>query len=352
MDTVTQVLLGTAIGEAGFRERLGWPAVLAGGVFALLPDLDIATWFAGPWTFIRHHRVESHALIVVTAAAFVAGWAAWRLAKRRGSVAAWITLAALALITHVLLDWCTSYGTTLWWPFTRTRYALDVVAIIDPLYTLPLAAALVLACIPRLSRRFSRRFAIWMLVVSTLYLVLGFTQRERARWLAIDQLERDGLEATEVRATPLPLTNLAWRVVARDRVGDLTVGFVSTAAPRRIRFHALYRPTGPLVDAALASDRGRTFAWFAGDMLSVELVKHADGAEVILRDQRFGFIRHPTRSPFAAVARFDAQGVLLDVERLTDGREVDLAAELDALWSLLWGATVNENASSETGVRR
>jgi len=337
MDTVTQVLLGTTIAEAGFRGKLGWRAVLAGGVFGLLPDLDVVSRLAGRWAFMRYHRGETHSLVVLTLVAPIVGWAAWRLTRRRQALGRWIALAAAALITHVLLDWCTSYGTLLWWPFSARHYALDVVAIIDPLYTLPLVVVLVLACIPRVSRRFSRHVAVWMLVLTTLYLVLGFTQRERARWLAIDQLDREGLDVESVRAVPLPLTNLVWRIVARDRQGNLTVGFVSTAAPRDIEFHNVLRPRDPLVNAALDTREGRIFSWFAGDMMSVEVRKHPDGAEVILRDQRYGLLRSPTASVFAARARFDADGNLLDFHMLEYDRDSSLGAELEAFWSFLWG---------------
>lgn len=49
----------------------------------------------------------------------------------------------LAAVTHPLLDWCTSYGTELLSPFSRERFALDAIPIIDPAFTLLLVVTLV-----------------------------------------------------------------------------------------------------------------------------------------------------------------------------------------------------------------
>ena len=65
MDSITQILLGTTIAEAGFREKLGGRAVIAGAVLGALPDLDIVTRCAGPWAFVKYHRGPTHSLIVL-----------------------------------------------------------------------------------------------------------------------------------------------------------------------------------------------------------------------------------------------------------------------------------------------
>src|SRR5690606_3929228 len=108
-------------------------AVLWGGLCGLLPDLDMLANLADPWNGIVHHRAESHSLLVLPWVALALGPLAFKtIGKGRGTAWQWIHLSLWALLTHPLLDLCTSYGTQLLAPVSRERYALDAVSIIDP----------------------------------------------------------------------------------------------------------------------------------------------------------------------------------------------------------------------------
>ena len=63
----------------------------------------------------------------------------------------WILLAILVLFTHPIIDVFTSYGTQLLAPFSRHRFAIDALPIIDPVYSLALIAALVVGTFARRS---------------------------------------------------------------------------------------------------------------------------------------------------------------------------------------------------------
>ena len=61
MDSITQIALGAAIGDAAFSRKLGPRAVIFGGACGLLPDLDMfAGLFGDEWTTFVHHRGLSH----------------------------------------------------------------------------------------------------------------------------------------------------------------------------------------------------------------------------------------------------------------------------------------------------
>jgi inner membrane protein len=351
MDIVTHALLGSAIAEAGFREKLGARALVAGAVLAVLPDFDVVVRLQGPWEVLKYHRGPTHSLIVIALVSPLIGWLLWLWTRKharpaRGGPAPetqghrispwnWILLAFAAFVQNPLLDLCTSYGTQLLWPLTTRRFAIDAVAIIDPLYTLPLLAAFLIACIPGI-RRLTRTFAACVLVLTTGYLAFGFLQMERARSLASAQLAREGFPAVVVRATPTPLTNnLLWRITASDDRRNLRVGLVSTWEPREIRFIALDWLESPLVEKALRSENGRVFNWFADGLVSAHVEPQPGGTAVILEDQRSGNVTDLTRSFFVAEALFNSSGQLTGVN--LHRRGLDLRRELAAAWKLLRG---------------
>jgi hypothetical protein len=62
-----------------------------------------------------------------------------------GSTSDLLYLCGLAgYLPHPLLDACTSYGTHLWLPFSQHREAWNLIAVVDPLFTLLLAVPLFL----------------------------------------------------------------------------------------------------------------------------------------------------------------------------------------------------------------
>ena len=54
----------------------------------------------------------------------------------------WALVMAASMLSHPLLDWFTTYGTQLLAPFSRHRFAIDGVGIVDPFYSLTLIAGL------------------------------------------------------------------------------------------------------------------------------------------------------------------------------------------------------------------
>lgn len=121
MDPVTQTVLGGSIG-ALFRPKLGRKAIAIGALCGAIPDIDVVAGLAGEWATLVHHRGATHSLLALAAAAPAFGWLGYRWSGRK-NFGTWTYLAFWALITHTLLDSCTSYGTQLLWPLTRHRFA-------------------------------------------------------------------------------------------------------------------------------------------------------------------------------------------------------------------------------------
>ncbi|MFT6396513.1 MAG: inner membrane protein [Bradymonadia bacterium] len=343
MDSVTQALLGAAIGEAGWRRNLGGKAVLAGAILGTLPDMDVVAGLSGDWASLVHHRGVSHSLFFAPVLCLPLGAALHAWAKK-GSRAQWIHLAFWVLITHPLLDSFTAYGTQLLAPFSNHRTAWDGIAIIDPVYTLPLVAALVLAGVSRAKPQVGMVAAWCALGFSTAYLGFGLGQSRQANRAATAALEDYGFEAEEVRTVPTLGNVFAWRMVARDADGRIALSVLSSRhANDDLRLQIIERPDSPLIDIALADERGEIARWFAMDMLSYRLESGDDGQQILwCDDQRYGLISDVDEVMWGARFVFDSASEIIDVTWETRHPSGDqLGAEFTALRLAIAGEPVS-----------
>ena len=337
MDLITQGVLGAAIGEAGWRHKLGRGAVLAGIFFGLMPDFDVISSLWGPWTSIVHHRGFTHSIFFAPLIAPIGGYICWRLSRKRGDVKSWIHLAFWSLLTHPLLDVFTVYGTQLLTPVSDERFSLDGVSIIDPLYTLPLIASLILAYIWRAHPRRGQRLTAAMLAATTLYLGLGYWTGQGARKAYASQLEegRAKLQLDRVRATPTFANLIVWRVIATDDQGNTHVGLYSVTKRNEVAFVTKQKLDSPLIARAMEDERARLFTWFAQDWIGyrVEESPNSQTVHLYMDDLRYGGVRRPLQAMWGAQVTFDGPTHrVIDVERVNYRQEQDMKAEISALW--------------------
>lgn len=229
MDLLTQGLAGAVLAQSAAR-RVPARLALAIGFFAgLLADLDILISATDDPLFnIEYHRHFTHSLFFVPLGALAAALVAWPFVRRRLSFATVYLLAVLGFLPSGLLDVCTSFGTHWLWPLYDERLAWNIIAIIDPLFTLILLGAVVLALF---------RDSVWPARIgvglAVLYLLLGLVQRERAAELVAELAAGRGhaVERLEVKPT---LGNLVlWRSIYESGehfyVDALRLGFLAPA---------------------------------------------------------------------------------------------------------------------------
>lgn len=332
MDSVTQIVLGATIGEAGFRKKLGPKAPIVGGICGLLPDLDL---FFSSDTFERMvtHRGSSHSLLVLPLVALPVGWLAWRWAKKRGALWTWVHLCFWGLITHPLLDVFTAYGTQLFAPFDRTRFALDGASIIDPIYTLPLMVACVFAA--RSNRQRAQKFARFALLVTSLYLAFGTLNAYIVRARAYPYYPA----AAHIRATPTFFNCLVFRIVVTEENGDIHTALANAWRPRALSFRHHPQARHPDVDVLLATERGKVLRWFSGPSLQAELAGEGEHPRIRFWDRKYGLFRSDI-SPFAYEGEVHADGTT-ELERLSGMRDnLDVSSELGGLWEMLTHGTL------------
>ncbi len=286
MDSLTQIVLGCAVGDAVLGDKVGRRAVAWGAVCGTLPDLDFLLPIQGAIEHYSYHRSWSHSILVLTAATPVVTWVIGKThpgtrEHRRG----WLWLVWLVFMTHILLDCFTVYGTQVFWPLPWAPVMWGSIFVIDPLYTLPLLAATLSALAWR--KRHPRRTQIITLaglVVSSLYLVWTCVAQAQVATRIQDHFAADGLTVTNDRVlvTPAPFQSLLWRFVV-IRGDEYREGLYSLFADEYVIDNAHPRnldQLGGLADSWPA----RRVAWFTSGFYAVGTIDD----EVVITDLRMG----------------------------------------------------------------
>ena len=229
MDSLTQAVLGATVGYAIGGKQLGRKAAVWGAVAGTLPDLDVFVRHFDPVDDFVNHRSWSHSLLLISLASPPLGWLISRVhSAAREYGARMIGMVFAVLLTHILLDGLTTYGTQIFWflsdylPFLpQDPIGIGSVAIVDPLYTVPLIIATVWILIrgrerPDGSATLSYRATIAALAFSTLYLGWGLAAQQYVKSTAATQLEARNIKADALFATPTFGNSLLWYILVRE----------------------------------------------------------------------------------------------------------------------------------------
>ncbi len=333
VDPITHVLLGASLGYAALGRRIGRSAAAVGGLAAFAPDADVfISSAADPLIAVEYHRGFTHAVAFapVGAAIVAALWLTrpgWRVLARWRLL--WLA-AAIGYISHILLDAATSYGTQMWWPFSKHREGWDFISIIDPLFTLVLVVGLVIAL-----RRPTRRPVAIALGLAVAYLALGAAQRQRALTAQRELAAARGHTATRGEAMPTLANNLVWRALyeydGRIFSDRIRVGWFSGATVREGWSLPLVR-VGDLTAAESARDRRDSFARFT--WFSDAWVARSPADATLLADMRYT-LSAEAFDPIWGI-RFTPPGAPTEVEWVNRSRDRKVAPA--ELWHEISGA--------------
>jgi inner membrane protein len=298
IDTLTHGLAGALLGRAGSGARSVRAVVATAAIAAMFPDLD-AFFLPGSWfrlgdrmSYLRYHRGITHSFLL--APLFAAGLALLvRAFARRTSLAALFAAALAGIVSHILFDWITSYGTMFFAPLSWRRYSLDWVFILDPFFTGIPVAALVASLFVR-----RRPQLVGILGAAGLLAYVGFCAAMHRRALGS---ARRLFPAADVAALPQPLSPLRWMLVA-DRGGEMDVAYVRLGGGAPPPAAAGGRPPGIL-------QRLRS-AYAAPASAPIERFGTGDGDRRVVASGRFADV-----AAWRRFARFPVAGV----EALPDG---------------------------------
>lgn len=214
MDTITQALLGSAVAYSVAGRKAPRASVLYGAAFGILPDLDVFIQYANDLDTMTFHRSWTHSWIVHSLLAPLVAWLMSKLDKRL-DFRRWLALIWLVWTTHSGLDAMTVYGTQLFWPFMPPPASIGSIFIIDPLYSLPLAAGF-LAILLAAGKRLSHAVMIGSLIFSTTYLGWSYAAQYWITQQTEQALQDQQIDYQHIKITPAPLNTLLWRIVVVD----------------------------------------------------------------------------------------------------------------------------------------
>ncbi|HEX2898516.1 MAG TPA: metal-dependent hydrolase [Bacteroidia bacterium] len=283
---VTHALLGAAIGESVVGKRIGRRGMALGAVTALLPDLDVLGHFLlSDAQELAFHRGITHSLLVTALLTFLLAW----LAKRRFqaedvSPARWRMLFGLSLLSHLLLDTLTCYGTGLFEPFSNYRVAFDTIFVVDPFYTLPLLFVfiMVMATYRNATRR--SRWNKWGWWFGTAYLAFTCINHMHVQAVMLRAFTAQGLQHESFTVTPTPMNNLLWMGYSRDADGAWLGYYSLLDADSDVQFHRIQRN-----DTLLAPYRDDPALQALTRLSKGNYVVTEQGGQVYFNDLRFGY---------------------------------------------------------------
>lgn len=320
MDSITQAVLGAAVGQAGFHKQLGRKALLWGALVGMAPDLDVLIRLpSDPFLNLIHHRGVTHSLWFGPLLGPIGGYLLWRFYGKVHELSSWIGLVIWALLTHPLLDVFTVYGTQLLAPFSTHRFSLSGVPVIDPIYTGILAMCLLFGLIRLKNKWITSSVAYLGLLVTTGYLFWGVQQNDVAIHMAEKQLKEDHVKPSQVRAYTTLFQLFLRRVVAHVD-NQVWIGFASTWNPQSILWQKFDQPAESLCQPLAESREGKIMDWFTAHDYAYALSSTPQGDVLEMYDIRFGLPGSTILGPWGISASIDKTGKLnSNVEKLNKG---------------------------------
>ncbi|MDJ0806736.1 MAG: metal-dependent hydrolase [Gammaproteobacteria bacterium] len=260
MDTLTHALLGGLLVRAVTPDK-GWSgkashgtAVWVGGLAAAFPDIDYLSFWLNPLLFLADwHRGPTHSLLMAPVWALLMSLLFARVLQNALSWRSIYVISLLALLSHIVSDCITAFGTQIWWPLSDLRVAFSTTFFIDPYFSFVVLAGLILSITlprPGLSARLG-------LLVLTGYLTGQAILQQQARSIGEAYIQSIKHEQSTAHALPQPLSPFNWMIIVPDQdrydVALVNLGHLETSQQLAERLGWLgdlwlaYRPVEHLI---------------------------------------------------------------------------------------------------------
>ncbi|MHC9087718.1 metal-dependent hydrolase [Tenacibaculum sp. IMCC1] len=236
MDSLTQIVLGAAVGEAVLGKKEGNKAMLYGAIAGTIPDLDV---YVGKLfdtvTALEIHRGFTHSVFFAIVFGWIFGWLI-SLYEKNASTKEWALLMFWGFITHPILDAHTTWGTQLFWPLDL-RLAFKNIFVIDPLYTLPFLVFLLMAMFQRKGTAKRTKYNNLGLIISSSYMAITLVIKGITYSKFSHALKEQGISYKEIETKPTPFNTILWSANVETNDAYL-IGYYSFFDTKPIEFYS------------------------------------------------------------------------------------------------------------------
>lgn len=342
MDSLTQIVLGAAVGEATLGRKVGNKALLWGAIAGTIPDLDvlyIKLIGGDAIDEIVLHRGFSHSILFAFLMAPILGWLVNWLYKKKpqADFKGWTTLFFWSIFTHPLLDSLTTYGTQLFLPFSDYRVSIASVFVVDLFYTLPFLLCVI--GVSMLARTNSKRRLLNYvgLGLSSTYLLIGLLNKYLATQVFEHDLAKkpDKMELVFTGVTPLNI--VLWYGVAETE-DSFHVGYYSLFDDNREIDWLAFQKNHQLLEGVENEYGIDRLKWFS-DQLYV--VSEQGNDTLNLYTMKFGRSKFTSENPEGSFAFYMRVIKLPDgnlkYESVRDVKSIDMKKQLTMLFSRALG---------------
>lgn len=291
MDPVTHAALGAACSQAilgKYNKYIPWRV---GALAAMAPDLDIFIRFKNdPMSIEFWHRNFTHSLLFIPLGGLLVALFFLCFSRYRMSWKITLCAALVGYSTHGLLDALTSYGTVLLWPVSYMRFSWDIIAIVDPFFTIPLILGIASSIIYQ-----NQKGVMLGLLLASIMLLFNYIQHHRALQSIQEFAIQQKLQLTNIRAMPELASSVYWRVIAKKN-HCLIINEVHTSMFKRSSISPVAQIPlfSSIPSQTLTSGQQRDlaiFSWFTDDYVII-----AQQKPLILADGRYTIGTNPLYS--------------------------------------------------------
>jgi inner membrane protein len=227
MDSFTHLLTGLAIGQAFSDGKDRHKPLVWGAIAGNIPDFDVMfQLLVSPENSMLFHRGLSHSLLLWALSSPLLALVINKIFRGNSrSYLKWLCITATAWFSHIFLDIFNTYGTGIFEPFSQARIAYDAVNVIDILYFVPVLIMSVFFVFIIKNCLKKRITALTSLIYSLTYILASVLIKINIETTAETLLVKKGISPSRIISSPLPLSTLAWKIVAETDAGFHTGTF-------------------------------------------------------------------------------------------------------------------------------
>ncbi len=321
MDNLSHAAFGGAIVHAIWGKKYGNKPVIYALLASNLPDIDVFVRLI-PWVDAQRasffHRTLTHSFLFVIIIAPLLGFLVsqfmnWLEKRKReklwyknnshhawsdsewlhsevkkhttfNSRKDWTLITLVAVWSHLFLDWCTTYGVWLLWPFIDFWFESNIIGIIDFFFTLPLVG-IVLRYIfgQRTPHKASTKWRFLGLWFATVYLATMAVTQQYFKHAIAEDMNTQWVKYDRIFVAAQMLQPFMWYGMVELPDGSY-----------KLTYRSVFDKSAPSYENTYGYHE--TLAWIQQNPLVPKLITRAHGwyqveqtpNALLLQDMRFG----------------------------------------------------------------